>query len=282
MSDELGQLLKAAREERGLTLNDLQELTKIQKRYIEAIENGKYHLLPGSFYTRAFVRHIADVLHLNSDQLLKQYESTLPTAQVDITETIPRRDSRIVRPSAIGKWVTTVLLVAFVILIFSIVYYFAVQNFPPKKEANDGQKPIVVIENISSDESKGTDTQPPPPPEEPKAPEPPEPQLTFIEKKENTYFYTIADVKQIDLLLKADNGRCWYRLQKGEGKAILKEGTLENGHEQSFDLEGLSNVYLRMGYPEALKIEINGISIDTSTMKSGERIDITLKPLLGD
>ena len=39
---ELGNVLKQAREAKGLSLDDLQNLTKIQKRYLVGIENGNY------------------------------------------------------------------------------------------------------------------------------------------------------------------------------------------------------------------------------------------------
>lgn len=37
---ELGALLKTARQEKGLSLDDVQEQTKIRKRYLEALEEG--------------------------------------------------------------------------------------------------------------------------------------------------------------------------------------------------------------------------------------------------
>ncbi|MCD8511637.1 MAG: helix-turn-helix domain-containing protein [Bacillus sp. (in: Bacteria)] len=46
---ELGIRLKNAREEKGYTLDDLQKITKIQKRYLVAIEEGDFSRLPGDF-----------------------------------------------------------------------------------------------------------------------------------------------------------------------------------------------------------------------------------------
>ncbi|GAA3323778.1 hypothetical protein GCM10020331_049010 [Ectobacillus funiculus] len=47
---ELGQKLREAREAKGLSLDQLQEMTKkIQKRYLVSIEEGNYDVLPGEF-----------------------------------------------------------------------------------------------------------------------------------------------------------------------------------------------------------------------------------------
>ena len=46
---ELGNRLREAREEKGLTLDDLEEMTKIQKRYLKGIEEGNYDLILANF-----------------------------------------------------------------------------------------------------------------------------------------------------------------------------------------------------------------------------------------
>ena len=51
---EIGHMLKEEREAQQLTLDDIQEMTKIQKRYLQAIEDNNFSSLPGRFYARAF------------------------------------------------------------------------------------------------------------------------------------------------------------------------------------------------------------------------------------
>jgi len=70
---EVGEKLKDARMAKGYTLDDLQQITKIQKRYLTAIEDGRFEVLPGNFYVRAFIKQYAEVVGLDGDQLVEEY-----------------------------------------------------------------------------------------------------------------------------------------------------------------------------------------------------------------
>ncbi|MGY4689886.1 RodZ domain-containing protein [Salibacterium sp. K-3] len=89
---ELGQYLKTKREEQGITMERLQEMTKIQKRYLTAIEEGRYDSLPGSFYTRAFVKSYAEALRLNPDDVFETYGNELPRPKQQTTDLPSRAD----------------------------------------------------------------------------------------------------------------------------------------------------------------------------------------------
>lgn len=67
---EIGEKLRAARLAKGFTLDDIQQTTKIQKRYLNAIENGDFEQLPGDFYVRAFTKQFAQAVDLDSEELL--------------------------------------------------------------------------------------------------------------------------------------------------------------------------------------------------------------------
>jgi cytoskeletal protein RodZ len=69
---EIGQVLKTKREELGLSLPDIEQQTKIRGRYLEAIENGEWSILPGDVYARGFVRSYAEAVGLDGNELLQQ------------------------------------------------------------------------------------------------------------------------------------------------------------------------------------------------------------------
>jgi cytoskeleton protein RodZ len=70
---ELGRLLREKREALGLNLDELQTLTKIRKRYLEAVEEGNWSILPGDVYARGFVRSYAESVGLDGKVLLDKY-----------------------------------------------------------------------------------------------------------------------------------------------------------------------------------------------------------------
>lgn len=74
MELELGSLLKNAREKKDLSIDDIQEKTKIRKKYIEAIEKNEFDILPGNVYLKVFVKGYAREVGLNYQELLANYE----------------------------------------------------------------------------------------------------------------------------------------------------------------------------------------------------------------
>ena len=70
---ELGTLLKKARQEKELTLDDIQERTKIRKKYLEAIEANDFDILPGKVYLKVFVKGYAREVDINYKELLNYY-----------------------------------------------------------------------------------------------------------------------------------------------------------------------------------------------------------------
>lgn len=69
----LGEVLRKQRKAKGISLVEVSEHTKVGKRYLEALENGEYGLLPGESYIRGFLRAYAKYLELDDEALLRQY-----------------------------------------------------------------------------------------------------------------------------------------------------------------------------------------------------------------
>ncbi|MCH5462055.1 helix-turn-helix domain-containing protein [Lactobacillus sp. LC28-10] len=77
----IGETLRDARIAKGFTLDDLQQTTKIQKRYLIAIEDGNFSDLPGDFYVRAFIKQYAQTVGLDGNELLDEYSDELPSTK---------------------------------------------------------------------------------------------------------------------------------------------------------------------------------------------------------
>lgn len=73
VSVEIGSYLRQAREAIGLSLEQLQEKTKIQKSFLIAIENGEFDKLPSPFYVRTYLRSYANCVKIEPHHILRQY-----------------------------------------------------------------------------------------------------------------------------------------------------------------------------------------------------------------
>ena len=71
----VGQVLRAKRAKLDMTLNEAENLTKIQKTYIVALEQDNYDALPGDFYIKAYIKQYAERLDLDSDKMISAYEN---------------------------------------------------------------------------------------------------------------------------------------------------------------------------------------------------------------
>ncbi len=68
-----GRTLKAAREAAGIDLHDLSDTTKVQTRYIEALETENWSRVPGGVIGRGFVRLIAREIGADPERLVELY-----------------------------------------------------------------------------------------------------------------------------------------------------------------------------------------------------------------
>lgn len=68
----VGQRLRAAREEKGLNLEDIAAQTRIPRRHLESLEEGDWDKLPAPTYTIGFARSYATVLGLDRTEIAEQ------------------------------------------------------------------------------------------------------------------------------------------------------------------------------------------------------------------
>src|SRR5512138_2569374 len=76
-SEALGNELREARQQRDLTLDQAEKQTRIRAKYLEALEQGNYTVLPTPVQTRGFLRNYARFLGLDGDLMVAQYDAAL-------------------------------------------------------------------------------------------------------------------------------------------------------------------------------------------------------------
>jgi len=120
---EVGKLLSAGRQARGLTIANVAQMLKLGVRQIEAMESGRFDLLPGAAFARGFVRNYARLLGIDADPLVAVVDAGV-TAPVDLA---PVSNAEGVMPTSGTQRLssTPVALVAFGLLLVVLVgWYF--------------------------------------------------------------------------------------------------------------------------------------------------------------
>lgn len=263
---ELGNRLKQAREEKNISLDDLQAVTKIQKRYLLGIEEGNYSMMPGKFYVRAFIKQYAEAVDLDPEELFEEYKSEVPATHKD---DVPEQLSRVKTQKEMPKTASKFLELLPKILIFLVILVVAVglwiwrqsgsdqpQEQNSANETNNSE--FESVENLTSDESENvqeneeetTDPEPEPEPEKPKQ------EISFKEANGSNATYELLNAETFQLEILA-NERAWVRVKNGKGKTFF-EGEIPQGETLKNDFSEESEIIVRVGYIPGTDLKING------------------------
>jgi len=201
-----GEILRNAREARGESVNDIARILKLSAQQLEAIENGRFDVLPGPTFVRGFLRNYARYLEIPSEPLLEGISARTPTA-ADLASMI-KLDGNVqpkASPRPRGR-IFPVLLAALVLLAVAVLVgtgaYKGWFDFkfdmpaatlirgkgaapePPKPARNEPQRPVEAepqkpVEQPELQEPVEAGLQEPVEPEQPVEPAPQELQSTI-------------------------------------------------------------------------------------------------------
>jgi cytoskeletal protein RodZ len=155
MSETLGEKLRQAREERGITLSEVAEQTRISPLYIESIENDDYRSLPGGIFNKGFVKSFAKYVGVDEQEALQDYASMAahPDNQmVDTTKTY--RPEVLTDDRASLSSLPTIIFAAVILVLGTIgILYLAkyVQNKPAESASQtvDSNANVNLPSNIN-------------------------------------------------------------------------------------------------------------------------------------
>lgn len=147
----IGELLKAARHRKNLTVSEVADRTKIQEKFIRALENDNYDELPESAFVKGFVRNYAQVVGKDPKMLLavfrRDYSEDAKGKVVPRGLTEPLNQSRLrwtPRVTAIASFA----LVIFLVMIYLIFQFRLLSGGPELVVKNPAEN--AVVENIVS------------------------------------------------------------------------------------------------------------------------------------
>ena len=143
---KLGELLRAQREKKGITLEQAAADTRIREKFLEALEAGDYQTLPGAVYTKGFLRNYAEYLDLDTETLFPLFQRERGQPEPPAVQTFtPYR--RVVHGSLIFRPVVfvPVILIAFVGLFVGYMYYqFTTFAVKPRLEITDPATDLIA------------------------------------------------------------------------------------------------------------------------------------------
>jgi cytoskeleton protein RodZ len=119
---DIGSSLREARVRQGLDFPELEQLTKIRPKYLRALEDERFDILPAPTYVRGFLRAYADALGLDGQPFVDEYNSRFTVGEDEVVVRArrvppPRRDrpdreSRIAVLALLAIAVVTALVIA--------------------------------------------------------------------------------------------------------------------------------------------------------------------------
>ncbi len=83
MSLTLGEKLRQAREERGISISEVAEQTRISSLYLESIEKDDYKPLPGGIFNKGFVKSYAKFIGIDEHEALQDYSKIVMQTEGD-------------------------------------------------------------------------------------------------------------------------------------------------------------------------------------------------------
>jgi cytoskeletal protein RodZ len=247
----LGQQLKQSREERGLSLHEIAESTHIGVRFLQAIENDAYDVLPGGVFNRAFVRKFAKEVGFDEEQAVNLYEEQLEEQGGE-----PERSYQLgveefeTRPTS-GNG----LLLSFVaLIILGALAYAAYQYFTPAG-SDIGQS---SVSGLSSPTPAPTVTETPAPSVTPEASPGASPGASPTVAPTPSPTPETAPGDAIRVQLAAPNEEVWLsvRLDGKKPERML----LQPGEAREYDVT--EKIILSIGRVQSLRISINGRNLD--------------------
>lgn len=261
--NEIGSRLREARLVKQLSLDDLQDITKIQKRYLQAIEEGNFDMMPGAFYVRAFVKQYAEAVGLNYEELLVTYKLDFPeTSTEEVTSSIqstPNRRKISRSSSKLVEAMPKIIVALFIIVLFVVFWIFLQKKLGNDTAVEKEQAPAVeyvekdpteagVVEDGEQNEEEAI--------EEPAAPVQTLPQGE-IQADGVTTIYTLSNTDTMNLRVEA-YGLTWIGIRNASAAEQVDARAYDNGEVVEFDATANRFARIRLGDSTKAKVFVNG------------------------
>ena len=156
----IGEVLRLARVNQGLSLEELQRKTDIQLDMLEALESDDFDKLPSPFYVRSFLRKYAWAVELDESIVLDAYDSgnmiTYEEVDVDEIELSGRRRSNRKKRSLLPLFYF--VLFSLSILVFVTYYVWTYIQTQPTETTSANYNVVTTTTNATTSETTTSET----------------------------------------------------------------------------------------------------------------------------
>lgn len=154
---EIGVTLREARMRAGIDIAEVESRTKIRAKYLRALENEEWSLLPGSTFVKSFLRTYAETLGLDAKLLVEEYKFRHEPYEQGGDGVVPRQSGRGGRRSrnqgAFGPPKRTGWLPLAALIVLVAVLLFAVYRMSQGEDEGEQPRAAVSTTTISADEA---------------------------------------------------------------------------------------------------------------------------------
>ncbi len=290
--ETIGEKLQKARIDRGLTIGDLQKITKIQRRYLEAIEENDFDAMPSDYYKRTFIRQFAEAVGLNPRPLLRRLDGKPEEEELTNTMALsmPVKGSRKskynetnTKKSLIASYIPVALLVLVVAAIIGTIVWAIMLDSEKGPIVPTPNKTTIVdsgskLETSTTTEKSETEesTKDSEKTEEKKK----ETNISLVSDDGETVVYKLADwEKPMKVAFKGLDDAAWVGLQNSQTQEIFYQYTIQPKEElETFVPDELDSFSIVVGASRNVTIFINGeeIKFNEKTPVDGKKM-ITLE-----
>lgn len=132
-----GASFKKARESKGISLDQVARQTRISSRFLAAIEDEDFQVLPGGIFNKGFVRAFAEHVGLNGDQAVAEYERLATVREPDETPQAVAGPPRTFRRERLYPVALGILAIA--------IAAFYVATREPSQSASPPPAPVTTV-----------------------------------------------------------------------------------------------------------------------------------------
>jgi cytoskeletal protein RodZ len=160
---EIGSTLREARMRRRIDIQEVETATKIRAKYLRALENEEWSLLPGATFVKTFLRTYAEFLGLDGRLLVEEYKARYePVSQQEMpqfTQRLDRRKRRHVPSRPSGPPVGLVIAAVLVAIVGGLALIGSFGS-SPDKSADTGPQTTTTPSSSSKPAGSGSASTP--------------------------------------------------------------------------------------------------------------------------